>query len=85
MWGFHAPAQPRKGLFMEIFPSRSAPTQEKFMDNLWLIDGHFWPKKQEKFMNNLWLIDDHFWPKKHIACITYYFLLITCPHIVCNT
>ena len=23
--------------------------------------------------------------KKHIACITYYFLLITCPHIVCNT
>ena len=49
------------------------------MDNLRLIDGHFWLKNSSYYdiqqlvilntyyliLNFLWLIDDHFWPKKN--------------------
>ena len=43
----------------------------------------------QKNKKNLWIIYGSlmiiFDPKKHIVCITYYLLLITCPHIVCIT
>ena len=39
----------------------------------------------KKIMNIYGSLMDIFDPKKHIVCITYYLLLITCPHIVCIT
>ena len=40
------------GVIYGHFPHRVAhPPPKKFMNNLWLIDGHLWPKKhQENFM-----------------------------------
>ena len=41
----HAPAQPRKGLFVEIQKIR-------IYGNLWLIDGHFWLKNKKHLRLN---------------------------------